>query len=120
MKNITVILVSLIAIFSLVGCGNNETEEITKEQAEEIAMEELEKDLAEFNEESNEDIAMEDVELLSNETHLSSTSKAWEVTFNLKDGLTNPEKATSSIADYSITPEGEIKRKSNSFTFIRN
>ncbi|EDL64614.1 LptM family lipoprotein [Bacillus sp. SG-1] len=115
MKRISVILVSLLAIFSLVGCGNNETEEITKEQAEEIAMEEFEKDLAQFNEKSNEDIEMDNVELLSNDTHLSSSSKAWEVTFNLKDGLTNEGEATSSIAQYSVTPEGEIKSKSNSF-----
>lgn len=119
MKKISVILVSLLAISFLVGCGSIGTEEISKQKAEEIAMEEFEQDLAKFNEESNEAIEMENVELLSSETHLSSTSKAWEVTFNLKDGLTNPEKATSSIAHYSITPEGEIKEKSNSFTFVQ-
>ncbi|MGM0854052.1 MAG: hypothetical protein ACQEWI_15825 [Bacillota bacterium] len=85
------------------------------EQAEEIAMEEFEKDLAQFNEESNEDIEIDNIELLSNDTHLSSSSKAWEVTFNLKDGLTNDGEATNSIAQYSISPEGEIKNKSNSF-----
>jgi hypothetical protein len=115
MKRISVILVSLLLIFSLFGCGNNETDEITKEQAEEIAMEEFEKDLAQFNEKSNEDIEMDNVELLSNDTHLSSSSKAWEVTFNLYDGLINEGEATNSIAQYSITPEGEIKSKSNSF-----
>lgn len=115
MKRISVLIVSLLAIFSLFGCGNNETEEMTKEQAEEIAMEEFEKDLAQFNEESNEDIEMDDVELLSNETHLSSSSKAWEVTFNFNDGLTKEGEATNSIAQYSITPEGEIKNKSTSF-----
>ncbi|TMU82265.1 hypothetical protein FGG79_21030 [Bacillus sp. BHET2] len=115
MKRIFVLLVSLLAIFSLFGCGNNEREEMTKEQAEEIAMEEFEKDLAQFNEESNKDIEMDNVELLSNETHLSSSSKAWEVTFNLKDGLTKEGEATNSIAQYSITPEGKIKSKSNSF-----
>jgi hypothetical protein len=115
MKKISVVFVSLLAIFSLFGCGKNETEEITKEQAEEIAMEQFEKDLAQFNKESNEDIEMDNVELLSNDTHLSSSSKAWEVMFNLKNGLTNNGEATNSIAQYSISPEGEIKSKSNSF-----
>lgn len=115
MKKISVLLLSLLAIFSLFGCGYNETEEITKEQAEEIAMEEFEKDLVQFIEESNEDIEMDNVELLSNETHLSIYSKAWKVTFNYKDGLTKEGNVTNSIAQYSITPEGEIKSKSTSF-----
>jgi hypothetical protein len=115
MKRISGIVVSLLAIFSLFGCGNDETEEMTKEQAEEIAIEELEKDLAQFNEKSNENIEMGTIELLSNDTHLSSSSKAWEVTFNLKDGLTNEQEATNSIAQYSISPDGDIKRKSTSF-----
>jgi hypothetical protein len=78
-------------------------------------MEEFEKDLVQFNEESSEDIEMDNVELLSNDTHLSSSSKAWEVMFNLKHGLTNDGEATNSIAQYSISPGGEIKSKSNSF-----
>ncbi|MGM0865444.1 MAG: hypothetical protein ACQEWF_12305 [Bacillota bacterium] len=120
MEKISIIFISLLAIFSLVGCGNDETEEIKNEQAEEIAMEEFEKDLANFNEESNVDIEMEDVELLSNETHFSSISKAWDVTFNLKDDLTNPEKATSQIASYSINLEGEIIGKVTSFEFVQH
>jgi Zn-dependent metalloprotease len=115
MKKISVLFIFLLTIFSLVGCGNEETEEITKEQAEEIARDEFEKDLAQFNEKSNEDIEMDNVELLSDDTHLSSSSKAWEVTFNLKDGLTKDGEASNSIAQYSITPEGEVKSKSNSF-----
>ncbi|WP_421385348.1 hypothetical protein ACOJQI_11465 [Bacillus salacetis] len=115
MKKLSIISVLLLAIFALFGCGNNEAEEITKEQAEEIAMDEFEKDLAQFNEKGNEDIKVDTVELLSNETHLSSSSKAWEVTFNLKDGLTKDGEATNSIAQYSISPEGDIKSKSTSF-----
>ncbi len=60
----------------MVGCGNNETEEIKKEQVEEIALEELEKHLAEFNEESNEDLPIEDLELISIETHLEQHFKS--------------------------------------------
>jgi hypothetical protein len=115
MKKFSVVMISLLAMISLFGCTDNAKEEITKEHAEEIALKEFEKDLDQFNESSSEKIAMNDVELLSNDTHLSSSSKAWEVSFNWKDGLTKEGEATNSIAQYSISPEGKVKGKSTSF-----
>ncbi|MGF3104648.1 hypothetical protein [Rossellomorea sp. DUT-2] len=114
-KKIFMTVVSLMAVLSLLGCAEDGTSGIDNEKAEVIAKEQFEKDLQEHNEESFEKISMDDVELLSKETHFSSESKAWKITFNYKDGLTSEGSATNSIAHYSVSPEGEIIQKSTSF-----
>ena len=113
MKKISIFMISILVVLSLFGCGKNDG--ISSKEAEDIAMEQFKKDLKEHNEASVEKIKMEDVELLSKETNFSSSSKAWEITFNYKDGLTVGDDATNSIAQYSVNPEGEIVRKSSSF-----
>ncbi|WP_341357554.1 hypothetical protein [Rossellomorea sp. y25] len=115
LKLMMVLLVSLMAVLSLLGCANDGTGGIDSEKAEAIAYEQFEKDVKEHNETSREKISMDDVELLSNETNFSSSSKAWEITFNYKDGLLREESASNSIAQYSVSPGGEIIQQSTSF-----
>jgi hypothetical protein len=115
LKRIMILLVSLITVLSLLGCADDGKGIIESEKAEAIAMEQFEKDVEEHNESSFKKISMDDVELLSKETHFSSDSKAWEITFNYKDGLTREGSITNSIAHYSVGPGGEIIKKSTSF-----
>ncbi|MGM0852704.1 MAG: hypothetical protein ACQEWI_08845 [Bacillota bacterium] len=114
-KKIMITVVSLIAVLSLLGCSNDGTEVISSEKAEAIAMEQFEKNVKEHNETSRKKISMDEMELLSKETNFSSYSKAWEITFNYKDGLTREGSATNSVAHYSVSPGGEIIKKSTSF-----
>ncbi|MCA1057725.1 hypothetical protein LCL96_02205 [Rossellomorea aquimaris] len=113
MKKINIIMVSILVVLSLFGCGKNDG--IGSKEAENIAMEQFKKDVKEHNETSVEKIKMEEVVLLSKETNFSSSSKAWEITFNYKDGLSKEDEVSNSIAQYSVDPEGEIVRKSSSF-----
>ncbi|MGD6958315.1 hypothetical protein ACQCWA_11920 [Rossellomorea aquimaris] len=115
LKRIMILLVSLITVLSLLGCADDGTGIIESEKAEAIAMEQFEKDVEEHNESSFKKISMDDVELLSKETHFSSDSKAWEITFNYKDGLIREGSVTNSIAHYSVGTGGEIIKKSTSF-----
>lgn len=115
LKRIMILIVSLITIFSLLGCADDGTGVIESEKAEAIAMEQFEKDVEEHNESSFKKISMDDVELLSKETYFSSDSKAWEITFNYKDGHNREGIVSSSIAHYSVDPGGEIIKKSTSF-----
>jgi len=115
LKRMIMLLVTLITVLSLLGCADDGTGVIESENAEAIAMEQFEKDVEEHNESSFKKIDMDDVELLSKETHFSSDSKAWEITFNYKDGLTSEDSATNSIAHYSVSTGGEIIQKSTSF-----
>lgn len=115
LKRMMISLVSLITVLSLLGCANDGTGGIDSEKAEAIAVEQFEKDVEEHNESSFKKISMDDVELLSKETHFSSDSKAWEITFNYKNGLTGEGTVTNSIAHYSVSPGGEIIQKSTSF-----
>ncbi len=113
MRKISISIISILVVLSLFGCGNNDG--ISSKEAEDIAMEQFEKDVKEHNETASEKIKMDDVELLSKETNFSSSSKAWEIIFNYKDGLAKEDEITNSIAQYSVNPDGEIIRKSNSF-----
>ncbi|WRP07479.1 hypothetical protein U9J35_04740 [Rossellomorea aquimaris] len=115
LKRIMVTIISLMAVLSLLGCADDGTGGIDSEKAEAVAMEQFEKDLEEHNETNREKISMNDVELLSNETNFSSSSKAWKITFNYKDGLLREDSATNSIAHYSVSPGGEIIQQSTSF-----
>jgi hypothetical protein len=115
LKRIRMNVVSLMAVLSLLGCAKDGTGGIDSEKAEAIALEQFEKDVKEHNETSREKISMDDVELLSNETNFSSSSKTWEITFNYKDGLLREDSATNSIAQYSVSPGGEIIQQSTSF-----
>jgi hypothetical protein len=115
LKRIMILLVSLITILSLLGCADDGTGVIESEKAEAIAMEQFEKDVEEHNKSSFKKIDMDDVELLSKETRFSSDSKAWEISFNYKDGRNREGIVSSSIARYSVDPEGEIIKKSTSF-----
>lgn len=115
LKRMIMLLVSLITVLSLLGCADDGTEIIKSEKAEAIATEQFEKDVQEHNDSSFKKISMDDVELLSKETHFSSDSKAWEITFNYKDGLTREGSVTNSIAHYSVGVGGDIIRKSTSF-----
>ncbi|MFC7785398.1 hypothetical protein ACFQWC_12945 [Rossellomorea sp. GCM10028870] len=114
-RKIIMTVVSLITVLSLLGCADDGTGIIESEKAEAIAMEQFEKDVVEHNETSFEKISMDDVELMSKETHFSSDLKAWEITFNYKDGLNREGSASYSIANYSVGPGGEIIQKSTSF-----
>jgi hypothetical protein len=115
LKRIMMIVVSLMAVLSLLGCAGDEVGGIDSEKAEAIALEKFEKDVKDHNETSWEKISMDDIELLSNETNFSSSSKAWKITFNYKDGLLREDSATNSIAQYSVSPGGEIIQQSTSF-----
>ncbi|MGM0751688.1 MAG: hypothetical protein ACQET6_07120 [Bacillota bacterium] len=115
LKRSMMAVVIFIAILSSLGCQNDGTGVIESEKAEAIAMEQFEKDVQEHNDSSFKKISLDNVELLSKETHFSSNSKAWEITFNYKDGLTGEGSATNSIAHYSVGPGGEIIEKSTSF-----
>jgi hypothetical protein len=115
LKRIMMTVVSLMAVLSLLGCAGDGTGGIDSEKAEAIALEQFEKDVKDHNETSREKISMDDVELLSNETNFSSSSNAWEITFNFKDGLLREDSATNSIAQYSVSTGGEIIQQSTSF-----
>ncbi|NMH68356.1 hypothetical protein HF072_06140 [Bacillus sp. RO3] len=114
-KRIMIFLVILLTLLSLAGCANDGTGVIQSEKAEEIAREQFEKDVEEHNNTSFKKIRLDDVELLSKETYFSSDSKAWEITFNYKDGVTKEGVVGNSIAQYSVGPGGEIIGKSTSF-----
>lgn len=103
------------AILFLMGCGNNEAEAIDSTDAEFIAIVQLEQDLHIYNETASEPININDLKLLSNDTVFSSSSKAWEVSFNYKDGLTNKTVATNAVAQYSVDPSGKITATTHSF-----
>ncbi len=113
MKKCSFLIVGVILL--LMGCGNNEAEAIDSTDAEFIAIVQLEQDLHIYNETASEPININDLELLSNDTVFSSTSKAWEVSFNYKDGLTNKTVATNAVAQYSVDPSGEITGTTHSF-----
>ncbi|WP_044338796.1 hypothetical protein [Rossellomorea aquimaris] len=115
LRRLMMAVVTSMVILSLLGCQNDGTAGIDSEKAEAIAMEQFEKDVKEHNETRFEKISMDDTELLSKETHFSSDSKAWEITFNFKDGLTREDSATNSIAHYRVGSGGEIIEKSTSF-----
>ncbi|MGD7048885.1 hypothetical protein FZC83_08625 [Rossellomorea marisflavi] len=113
MKKISFLIVGVILI--LMGCGNKGAEAIDSTDAEFIAIVQLEQDLHIYNETASEPININDLELLSNDTVFSSSSKAWEVSFNYKDGLTNKTVATNAVAQYSVDPSGEITATTHSF-----
>lgn len=112
MKKISIFMISILVVLSLFGCGNNG---ISSKEAENIAMEQFEKDVKAHNETAVKKINLNDVELLSKETNFSSSSKAWEITFNYKDWFKREDEVTNSIAQYSVNLDGEIIRNSNSF-----
>ncbi|KZE50891.1 hypothetical protein [Rossellomorea marisflavi] len=113
MKKCSFLIVGVILF--LMGCGNNGDETIDSTDAEFIAIVQLEQDLHIYNETASEPININDLELLSNDTVFSSSSKAWEVSFNYKDGLTNKTVATNAVAQYSVDPSGKITATTHSF-----
>ncbi|WP_226673356.1 hypothetical protein [Rossellomorea aquimaris] len=113
MKKIFIFMISISVVLFLLGCGKNDG--ISNEEAENIAMEQFENDVKDHNETAVKKINLNDVELLSKETNFSSSSKAWEITFNYKDGVKGEDEVSNSIAQYSVNPDGEIIRKSSSF-----
>ncbi|BCB04021.1 hypothetical protein [Bacillus sp. KH172YL63] len=114
MKKLSIVMCMILTALSLYAC-NNEPDGVSSKEAEEIAIEQFDKDVKEHNETSRKKINLEEIELLSDETMFDSSSKTWEVTFNYKGGLTKTDGATNSIAQYSINLDGEIVRNSTSF-----
>ncbi|TYO68604.1 hypothetical protein [Rossellomorea marisflavi] len=113
-RKLLVIILGFSLILIMLGCVNDEGKDISKNEAEKIALAHFEKDLKDYNETTKDKINSESIELISNETNFNSVTKTWDVSFNYKDGLLQ-EEASNSVAQYSIDLSGEIFSKSINF-----